>query len=130
MIFISFSLKPLTGSGRTFEDAILPVLTKIADSHGGEELHHGFMPKAVLLEKGIPTDIPDALDRLFGEYVPVVCHFDPATNKPDREGMVALAKDEKALIYVIGPIVEGVLDEIVAYSLVGTEIICYPWAEL
>jgi nucleotide-binding universal stress UspA family protein len=130
MVIISFSLKPLSGSERTFEDAILPVIEDIAATHGGEVLHHGFMPKAYLEEKGIPTTIPDSFQRLFGEFGSVVSHFDVEAGKPNREALVEIAKDNDTSVYVIGPIVEGVLEEIVAYSTAGSQIICYPWAAL
>jgi len=129
MIITAFSLKPLAGSGRTFEDAILPVLTKISETHGGEDFHHGFMPKAYLEEKGWPTAVPDAFTHLFGGYGLVVSHFDVEAGKTNREALVEIA-EEGATVYVIGPIIEGVLEEVVAYSNVGATIICQPWAEI
>ena len=131
MIIIAFSLKPLAGSGRTFEDAILPVLEKIAETHSGEDLHHGFMPKAYLEEKGWPTSVPDAFQHLFGEYGKIVSHFDVETGVPNREALAEIAKNDDTTVYVIGPILEGVLEEVVAYSApnVGATIICQPWAE-
>lgn len=130
MVITAFSLKPLAGSGRTFEDAILPVLQQIAESHSGEDLHHGFMPKAHLEGKGWPTTVPDSFQHLFGEFGKVHCYFDVETGIPNREALAEIAKNKDTTVYVIGPILEGVLEEVVAYSApnVGATIICQPWA--
>lgn len=130
-LFISFSLKPLKEAGRTFEDAILPVLQKIAEENPDEPVHHGFMTPNVLTEKGWPTTVPDAFEDLFNH---VVYHFDPETGKPDRDKMADLAwadsLDNKVQVIVIGPLVEGVADEVAAYQSKGLVPVALPWAEL
>jgi len=114
--FISFSLKPLKEAGRTFEDAILPELEKIAAAAPENTLHHGFLSREVLEEKGWPTNVVDALDRLWPKQV----RYSDAYGHVDRKFMSEEAKRLGVLkVFAIGPLVEGVADEVAAYESQG-----------
>jgi len=124
--FISFSLKPLKEAGRTFEDAILPELEKIAAYAPNNTLHHGFLHREVLEEKDWPTNVVDALDRLW----PKQMHYSNAYGQVEREQMARIAKELGVLkVFVIGPVVEGVAEEKAAYEAQGIIVGELPWTD-
>lgn len=125
--FISFSLKPLKEAGRTFEDAILPELEKIAAAAPENTLHHGFLSREVLEEKGWPTNVVDALDRLWPKQV----RYSDAYGHVDRKFMSEEAKRLGVLkVFAIGPLVEGVADESCEYQEQGISLGILDWASL
>lgn len=102
-IVVAFTLK-----GQAFEN-ILPKLVKLSEENPDAILIHGFLPRKVLEEKQIPTDVVNALENLF----PVQLNM--YNEKPLREEMVSVAKKLEATVYVIGEIKEGVAEEVELY---------------
>jgi hypothetical protein len=106
-IVIAFTLK-----GQDFEN-ILPQLRKVSEENPSCILIHGFLPRRVLEEKHIPTDVVNALENLF----PVQLNM--FNEKPLREEMVDVAKKLEATVYVIGEVKEGVAEEVELYKAAG-----------
>ena len=125
-IFLSFSLKPLKEKGRTFENAILPAMEKLAERHGKATLHHGFLSREEVLARNLPTNVIDAIERLFPntvQYSPIDGDYEKM-----RSTMASEAKDlDNALVIVIGPVVEGVEEEVTAYAKAGMGIHYHLW---
>ncbi len=107
-VAISFTLK-----GQSFEDIKL-VLEKLSIMHnavnGNVCLVHGFMPRALVIEKGFGTEVVDTLDKLFPYQMN--CYV----GGPQREVMASIIKEQRGLVYTIGEIKEGVAEELVAYE--------------
>ncbi len=130
-VFISFSLKPLQGTDRTFKTAILPSLESIAKTYPGWKLHHGFMPREEVVKRGFSTEVVDALDQLFPEQVPY--YMDGTVNR-ERMAQVASGNGQNGLrqnakVFVIGPVVDGVKEEVAAYELAGCDITFLSWGD-
>lgn len=130
-VFVSFTLKPLHGN-RNFSNSILPVLERVASENPGSCLNHGFLPREVVVEKGFGTEVVDALDRLWPDQRN---WFDPESGKPRREDMAQAAKDFKEAgngveVIIIGPPIEGVLDEFKLYDAQGFTVNILGWEPL
>ena len=107
-IAIAFTLK-----GQSFEEIQL-VLEKLSIMHnatnGNVCLVHGFMPRAVVLEKGFGTEVVDTLDKLFPYQLN--CYV----GGPQRQIMSDIIKQQKGLVYSIGEVKEGVAEEMAEYE--------------
>jgi len=125
-IFLSFSLKPLKEKGRTFENAILPAMEKLAERYSKATLHHGFLSREEVLARNLPTNVIDAIERLFPntvQYSPIDGEYQKM-----RGTMASQAKElDNALVIVIGPVVEGVEEEVNAYVKAGMGVHYHLW---
>lgn len=79
-------------------------------------LIHGFMPRWLLQQKGIPLDVVSHLESLF----PVQLNM--YNMMPLREEMAELGKKLDAEVYVIGEVKEGVQQEVELYQQSGLNI--------
>jgi hypothetical protein len=109
---VSFTLK-----GQDF-DAIKEALKFLSNYNPGSVLIHAFMQRSVVLAKGFPTTVVDALDELF----PAQVHFfNDTTGVPERNLMVQVVADLGAKVYVIGDVTEGVKEEAELYESHGVK---------
>lgn len=108
-IAISFTLK-----GQDF-GKIRTQLEKIkAENPGPVMLMHGFLSRKVIQERGLPTDVVDALDELFPTQLNL-----SFVGGEFRNMMAYHAKTVNAKVYAIGEIKEGVADEVTLYESAG-----------
>ena len=115
-IIVAFTLK-----GQDFEQIRLKLAVLAGKLPNPTLLIHGFLPKAVLEEKKIPTDVIDALT----EYFPLQLNMF-ANGKPLRAEMAEIASKLNATVYVIGEIKEGVAEEKALYEGKGVKVIHLP----
>ena len=116
-IFISFTLKTLN-DGKTFENSIVPKLMLIKLLNPNAKLHHGFMSREKLVEKGISTDVIDSLEKIFN-------NVDNSYYTEAGVSRITMAKKALALnapVFVIGDVTAGVLEEVEIYLLQGVQI--------
>lgn len=118
-ICISFTLK-----GQDWEK-IAAVLDSIALEYEGKDvvLIHGFLPRHILRERGIPETVLDKLQNLF--YYQINC-VNPHNGEVNRMTMANLADKLNARVYVVGEIQEGVSAEVDEYQRLGLQIIHRP----
>lgn len=112
-IIIAFTLK-----GQSF-DKIKAALVQIANE--GENprlLLHGFMPRKLVEAKGFSTEVVDALEELF----PIQTNFF-YNGTVMRHSMRIYGEMLSAKVYVIGPVIEGVKEEVELYQSAGLEIV-------
>ena len=64
-IFVHFSTKLLEQEGRTFGNAILPILQQIALENPNATLHHGFARRTWLVDNNRSTEVLDGLEANF-----------------------------------------------------------------
>lgn len=113
-IVIAFTLK-----GQPFEK-ILAQLEKIAQENPTQILLHSFMPRALVVEKGFPTIVLDAIDKLFPIQLNMFLH-----GAPLRTEMAEVAAKLEATVYVVGEIKEGVAEDVERYKEMGLPVINY-----
>lgn len=73
-------------------------------------LVHGFMPREVVVEKNFSTEVVDTLKSLFP--IQLNCYNDG----PQRDIMASVIKQTDGVVYTIGEVKEGVLDEVRLYE--------------
>lgn len=105
-IVIAFTLK-----GQEFEH-IAPVIEMIARINPAATLIHGFMSRADVEKKGFKDDINDKFEELFGNRQISFYEDNAGVN---REAMKNFAYENKAEVYVIGNVKDGVKEELIAY---------------
>lgn len=112
-IIIAFTLK-----GQNFKQ-IAAILNLMADDfHPAETiLIHGFLPRRILMEKSIPTDVVDTLEKYFP------CQLNLFYDGPLRKEMAEVGKSLQAAVYVIGEPAEGVAEEVALYKAAGLGIV-------
>lgn len=118
MIAISFTLK-----GQPFEK-IKPILEIIRDkirlTNEIPILVHGFMPRSVVLEKGFSTDVVDGLAEIFP--LQLNCYVN---GKPSRETMAGILDEFSGEAFIVGEIVDGVMEERDFYQMEDIPITFY-----
>ncbi len=106
VIVLAFTLK-----GQNKED-ILKIVRSLKEQYNPSDTLciHGFMPRKLLIEKNIPTDVIDAIEETF----PMIanCHNG---EEPHRGLMGVMSGALSAEVLVIGEIKEGVAEEINIY---------------
>jgi hypothetical protein len=113
-IVVAFTLKGQDQS------KIFQRLIDVAENNPNKILIHGFLPRKIVEEKNIPTDVVDTLEALFPVQLNM---FDKA---PLRAEMVEVAKKLNAKVYIIGEVKEGVKEEADLYNAASLEIIHLP----
>jgi len=108
VIVLAFTLK-----GQS-QEKILAKIIEVAKDYPNHILVHGFMPRYLLVEKGIPTDVVDTLTANF----PIRLNMHDG-KRVLRTEMAMIAKKLDAQIVVIGNISEGVKEEIDLYISAG-----------
>lgn len=111
---LSFTLKD-----QDFEK-IKAKIIEIKDQYPNHFLIHGFLPRAEVIAKNIPTDVVDLLDYCF----PV--QFNMWNGYTLRDLMVNVAQRLDAKIFVIGEVKEGVAEEVELYKKKDLEITYIP----
>jgi len=110
-LVIAFTLK-----GQDFNVQIRPVVQAIKAKHpNADVLVNGFMPRAVVEQKGYDTSVCDCFDSLFPHQLSI---YDVKTG-PQRHFMARLARELRAKVYIIGDVVDGVKEEAEYYSAYG-----------
>lgn len=102
-------------------DRIIKKIQDIAlaeSSNGAVILIHGFLPRKIILEKGIKTDVIDTLDI----YFPIQLNMN-INGLPLREKMAEVAYKLEAIVHVIGEVKEGVADEVHIYKSIGVPVV-------
>lgn len=108
-IAISFTLK-----NQDIND-ILKVVEKIASENPDACLISGFMPVDVVKKKKFDPLVADTLQKLF----PVKLDFyDREKDAPARKAMMETVASNRAKVYIIGRIVDGVAEEFELYKKV------------
>ena len=111
-IAISFSLKD-----QSFE-SISEKLQMIADLHPNSLVVHGFLPRAEVEKRELPTDVVDALDILF----PLQLNLN-RDGQPLRAEMAYVMNKLEGRVYVIGEIVDGVKEQLDEYAKYNLEVV-------
>lgn len=118
MIAISFTTK-----NQPF-DKIRLVLEKIRDKIKSTNeipvLVHGFRPIAELVEKGFSTEAVDALAEIFP--LQLSCYVN---GKPSRETMAGILDEFSGEAFIVGEIVDGVMEERDFYQMDDVPITYY-----
>lgn len=99
---------------------ILAKLQEVRNDFPSALCIHGFLPRAVAVEKGIPLDVINALDANFPDQKNF--YWD---GKPQRASMAIEACTRESQICVIGEVKEGVAEEVALYSKLGLPIRYY-----
>ncbi len=127
-IFVHFSTKLLEQEGRTFGNAILPILHQIAVDNPKATLHHGFARRVWLVDNHRSTEVLDGIEETFTNIVNDY-HENGEVN-PNLDKMSGAAVDLRAKIYFIGPKSNHGLKEHAAYEGRGLKIIDLDWAPI
>ncbi len=117
-IGVSFTLKGQELFG------ILPALKAIAAKNPDAILVHAFMPRELVIEKGLSTNLVDTLDNLFPNQLSFF-----KDGEPDREGMKNLLYDKQGTAYIIGRVKDGVREEFLLYAKAGVKVVTIEFNE-
>jgi hypothetical protein len=103
------------------EEIINIIENKIISSYNGAAINiiNGFLPKEECIRRNLDTTCIEYLEKKF--RLNLINFYDTVNYKTRREEMVECAKENNAIVYIIGEIADGVKEEFELYKKAGLE---------